>query len=288
MQRLKYINPRGVEIDFTSAAPFVFWKIDGLSLPEAIIINTQAAGQNGFSAHSVVMEERYIKLTGHIHGKTGVAEMYALRQKMSSALNPSLGPGVIVYENDYGKWKIDAICTSAPYLDKVRNIQTLNVNFTCPSPYFLSSEPLIILLSYVEGGLEFPVVTPGYFGTLGYLAEVDNDSNDDLPIEMLMEGGAVNPVITNKTTGEFIKLTKDIPVGEKLYVNTNPEELEVSLIYIDPSTNKEKRINAYGYLTADSTLLKMKPGTNELTFTSDDETKKVKIKITIYKRYAGV
>jgi len=33
MQRLKYINPMGAEVEFNSAAPYVFWKVTGLSLP---------------------------------------------------------------------------------------------------------------------------------------------------------------------------------------------------------------------------------------------------------------
>lgn len=118
---------------------------------------------------------------------------------------------------------------------------------------------------------------------------MDNDSDCDLPVEMYIDGGSLNPTITNETTGEFIKIEKPLQTYEKLYINTNPEQIEVSIIRKDAETNQEIKENAYGYLTYDSTLFKLKIGLNELTFKSDDEeNKKVRVKIYYKKCYLGV
>lgn len=92
----------------------------------------------------------------------------------------------------------------------------------------------------------------------------------------------------NQTTGEFIKLAKQLKNGDRLYINTDPEKLEVSLITTDPVTNQKVKSNAYGYLTHDSTLIRLVQGQNKLTFQSDDENKKVKITVAFHKRYVGV
>lgn len=103
-----------------------------------------------------------------------------------------------------------------------------------------------------------------------------------------MDGGSLNPVIINQSTGEFIKLAKQVNEGDKLYINTDPEHLEVSLIVTDPVTNLKVKQNAYGYITSDSTLFKLISGENRLTFESDDDNNAVKLTIAFYKRYLGV
>ena len=110
----------------------------------------------------------------------------------------------------------------------------------------------------------------------------------ETPLELMMDGGSLNPVVLNKTTGEFIRLAKALQPADRLYINTDPEHLEVSLITMDPLTNREERSNAYGYLSGDSAMLRLAPGLNELVFTSDDENKRVKLTLSFYKRYIGV
>lgn len=290
MQRLKFVNPRGQEALFDLEAPYIFWRIEGISTPQAQPVFTQAAGQDGYTFHSLVLEPRQVILTGHVHGNSpeGIRLMYEERKRLNAVLNPVYGPGTLYYENDFDMWQIPAFTIESAYLDKLRNVQTLNIMFECPSPYWQSVKQHEILLAYVDGGLRFPVKTPGYFGTLGYRAVIDNDSDGYVPVEMYVDGGSVNPVIINKTTGEFIKIERQFSSGDQIYINTDPEKMEVSRIYIDPATNKPVKENAYGYLSFDSTLLQLIPGENDLTFTSDDENKRVRVRIYFRKRYAGV
>ncbi|MDE6181746.1 MAG: phage tail family protein, partial [Eubacteriales bacterium] len=188
-------------------------------------------------------------------------------------------------------YQIKAFLKNYSELEKYNgaSLQTINLIFECPSPFFESIEQNGAFLNYVEGGLQFPLVTPTDFGVFGYYTAIDNDGDVSTPIEMIMDGGSKNPVVKNETTGEFIKVEKPLEVFEKLYINTDPENIEVSIIRKDTVTNQEVRENAYGYLTYDSTLFKLKQGLNELTFSSDDEeNKKIRIKIYYRKRWIGV
>lgn len=287
MQKLKFINARGFEVEFLSQDPFVFWKLDGISLPPVEPIITQSVGQDGYTLHDIILDSRTITLTGHVVDSSGdTKQMYAERRKLMSVLNPAFGVGKLIYENDNGRWAIAAYCKEAPYVDKIRSVTSLNVSFECPSPYWQDAESTVISLAYVEGGLQFPIRTPGFFGTLGYRAVVDNNGDGSAPMEIYIDGGSYNPTIKNKSTGEFIRVEKHLNTSDKLYINTDPENLKVELIENDGI--KETRSNAYGYLSFDSTLFTLQPGENDLIFTSDDENKKVKVRLIFKLLYVGV
>lgn len=288
MQRLTFINAKGQDITFAEYAPFVFYKIAGLEYPIVEPVSTQASGQHGYTLHDVLLEGRKVTLTAHIHGENGVRQMYEKRRELNRVCNPLLGVGKLVYQNDYGSWSIPAYGKANAYGSKVREFQTLDVEFSCPTVFWRTAEPMQANLAYIDGGLEFPLETPSYFGYNSYYAEVDNDGDAEAHMEIYMDGGAVNPVITNLTTGEFIRLDKFLHSYEKLYICTDPENIEVSLISVDPATNEPVRENAFGYLSDDSTLFRFQPGVNRLMFESEDNNLTVRIRFMFYFNYLGV
>jgi hypothetical protein len=193
-----------------------------------------------------------------------------------------------VYENDAGKWKIPAYCQGVQYQDRISSVQTIELTFECPSPFWLSYERQSILLAYVEGGINFPLKTPNNFGLLGYQVLADNQSDALTPLELYIEGGAINPVITNKTTGKFIKVEKYIQTHEMIYINTSEESTSVILHSVDPVTSEPTTENAYGYLSFDSDLFGLVPGVNDIRFESDDDNKSVRIRGYYNYRFGGV
>jgi len=288
VQRISFTNARGTVISFDNFPPYYLWKIDRTGLPEVTTIKTQTVGQSGYTFHGNLFESREVKVTGHVFGRAGLEAFYGFRRRLNDVLNPLLGPGELVYQNSYGVWKIPAFANAAPYEDRIGPSQTLNIIFECPSPFWRSMEASIASLAYIYGGLRFPVRLPNRFGAFGYQAFIDNGSDVETPIEMTIDGGSSNPIIINETTGDFIKLAKHVNVGEQLFINTDTENLEVSLIYVDPATNGRVRENAYGYLTNDSRLFRLARGLNRLRFMSDDENRNVRITIRFYKLYVGV
>ena len=287
MQRLRFVNSLGAEISFDSAPPYIFWDIDGIGIAPVFPIRTQAPGQNGYTLQTLLLDERTVTVHGHIHGNT-VLDMYNIRRQLNIVLNPLLGLGTLYYENDSGAWQAAAFCKTESYPDKIANAQFLEIEFECPQPYWEDQTLTQIPLAYIDGGIQFPLITPNYFGTLGYQAFIDNDGDLPVPLQFYIQGGAVNPIVKNETTGEYIQLAKYLETWDQLYINTDINEQEVSLVTIDPMTNEPVKQNAYSYLTDGSTLFKLVPGVNRLTFTSDDENKKVSIEIVFRKRTAGV
>lgn len=287
MQKLKFINARGYEVAFEQKDPFVFWKIDGISLPSVEPVFSQSAGQSGYTLHSIVFDSRVISLTGHVINSPGnVAKMYEERRKLLHIISPSFGLGRLIYENDTGKWQIPAFCREAPYGEKIGAVQTLSISFECPTPFWQDYESSTVSLAYVQGGLQFPIRTPGFFGTLGYRAVVNNTGDVNAPMEIYIDGGSVNPTIKNVSTGEFIKVEQQMTEYDRLYINTDPENLKVEIIRTD-GINETKE-NAYGYLSFDSSLFSLQPGNNEIIFTSDDENKRVKVRMYFRLLYSGV
>ena len=295
MQNLIFQSSKGDIINFTNYAPFVFVEIKGLGSPEIQTTYNQAPAQYGYTLENMLIDERQITFTCHVHGKVEnrqiLKKLFEFRRELIRVLNPLSGLGTLVYSNDNGSYQIKAFLKNYSELEKYNGValQTINLVFECPNPFFESIEQDGAFLNYVEGGLQFPLVTPTDFGVFGYYVEIDNDGDVSTPIEMIMDGGSTNPIVKNEATGEFIKVAKPLQTYEKLYINTDPENIEVSIIRIDSATNKEIRENAYGYLTYDSTLFMLKQGINELTFSSDDEeNKRVRIKIYYRKRWIGV
>jgi hypothetical protein len=300
MQALSYRNSAGVSVDFNAAAPFVFWRAEGLSLPTVTPVYTQAPAQHGYTLHNLTIEPRVVRVSLHIHGKAprdsdslyavklkeGIRKMFRLRKDLQSILNP-LTAGELFYQNSAGRFVAPCFLKNVDYGNRLENIQTIELRFECPSPFWLDTEISVIRLAYIEGGMKFPVKLPTFFGTMGYRVEIDNDGAVIVPLEFTIDGGSVDPVIENVTTGQFIKLSKQMTEDEQLYINTDPEQLRVQLITVDPVTNRPVYSNAYGYLSEDSELFSLIPGRNEIRFRSADENKKIRIRITFRKRYIG-
>ena|GEM_PF-1372532 len=287
LQKMGFVNAAGEKISFDNFAPRVFWKADGLGLAGAEAVYTQAVGQHGYSLASVLLSSRIVRMTGHVHGVDN-EEMYRLRYKTASVCNPLLGAGTLMYENDSGKWQTGAFVRDMNYGEKGFGIQTIEIVFECPSPFWLSQEEKTVRLSYVEGGLEFPLKFPAFFGTLGYRAEINNEGNGVVPIRFSIGGGSKNPVIKNKTTGQKIQINRGFHESDRLYINTDPDDISVKFETTDAETNEKRLENAFGFLTDDSELFTLAPGINEVLFYSDDNNRKVSVVLSYRDRYAGV
>ena len=286
LQQLSFTNANGDTVAFDNAAPYVFWKISGLEPPPLSVIKTQAPGQHGYSLEDLLLESRVVKLSGHVHARPdGLALLYNLRRRLAAVCNPLLGPGTLTYANDAGAYTTPAFCQSAAYGARLKSLQSLDITFECPGAFWLSAQQSVTL-AYIHGTLRFPVWTPQPMGLYGYRAVAQNAGDVPAPLEFFIDGGSVNPVITNVTTGEFIKLARHVEPWNSLYINT--DTLEVSLISIDPATNQPVRANAYGYLSLDSALFKLAPGRNVLAFESDDKSKDISVVIKYANRYVAV
>ena len=293
MRRVYFESTLGT-VDFYNINPYVFWKIDGIGHTGGTTTKVKAIGQHGYTRKNYSPDSRTITLYTHVHSKISVDEMDGLRRELHRILNPNI-TGTFVFETGYKEYVIEAFLSESTYSDKLEYmggaIETITLDFECPSPYFRDREKTEVIFGYHDSQYMYALKLATRMGLWAYMHEIDNDGDEFSPVEIWLEGGAENPVFTNHATGEFIKVEKYIDPDkyERLYINTDPNNIEVSIVTTDAATGEEIREDAYNYLSTDSTLWKLNPGKNVVTLTSDDEdNNRITLKLYFQKGYLGV
>ena len=190
------------------------------------------------------------------------------------------------------KWSIGAFAAKVDY-GEVRDaehggIQSVEIVFECPSPFWLSDAETVVKFSYVEGGMSFPLSFPSYFGTLGYLSVIRNNGNAYVPVRVTISGGGTNPTLTNRTTGGKIQVNRSFGEGDRLFVDTDPDGISVRIETRNTETGEWTGENAFGWLSGDSELFTLAPGDNVISFKTDDENKTLRVTLSYRDRFVGV
>jgi hypothetical protein len=115
------------------------------------------------------------------------------------------------------------------------------------------------LLEWPEEGLEIPEEGIELSTTTTKLMVYNNgDVQADAIIRFI--GPAVTPYIENKTTGEKIEVDRTLTEGDVLEINSQTGRVDI--------VEDETRHNAFNFISDDSELLTLAPGTNEIEFGS--------------------
>jgi hypothetical protein len=69
-------------------------------------------------------------------------------------------------------------------------------------------------------GWTFPIEYPFEYGSYSQTLPIVTAGDLDTPLRCQIDGPMVNPKLTNKTTGEFISITKTLTAGQRLYIET--------------------------------------------------------------------
>lgn len=285
MQRLSYTNSTGLTVRFHEAAPYVFWKIDGVGNPAVRFNETRTIGQNGFTPMDITAEARTVSLYGHVHGVSGIPEFYKWRRSANAVMSPMLAPGFLTYETDFGRWVIPAVPDEPEYGDKMKNIQTFVFRFICPDPLWRSADAEFAHLSYGTGAFMFPMEFDVEFGMISASTALFNGGDAPTPVEFWIEGGGINPAVTNETTGQSFSVIKNFAATNTLYINTVRGGKAVRVLDSESGVILE---NAFGYLAPQSVLFSLVPGVNKLKFKSDSEKTTTKIRVRWWNRYTGI
>jgi len=210
MQRITFINSIGRSIVLKDSGPFLLSKLEGLGDVDAEIQRQKAPFQDGSTFIDSVLQERLITLEFAIRGEH-LSEVQRKRVEAASIFNPKLGEGIIRYENDYGVKEIKAIPDTVPIFpsgpeNRGRSFQRALVNLICPSPFWMDVNAENIKLEDFVGQYHFPFRFPVRFASRGDSRVLTNIGDVPTPIKVTFRGEAINPKITNLTTGEFIKV----------------------------------------------------------------------------------
>ena len=292
MQKLKYINPNGREVNIGLSPPYIFEKISGIGAEDADLVTTEPAMLNGTAFHGLYVKDREITLSMHIYGRTR-GEMYGNRQALISTLSSNMSAGGqlgrLEYTNDFLTVWIPAIVKRGPQAtERAGNYnKSVQVVFYCPDPFWRAMTPEINKIAYIGGGLTFPLeidsVAGVVFGAQGFEARMFNSGDSPAPLRITITGPSTEPQVVKVATSEYIKVKRELYEGDVLTINTQPGG---RIVKIQRSGGELE--DAFGYIDLTSTFFLLSPGANTLRYVTGDASTTAAILLEAYSRYGGV
>lgn len=286
MESLVFTNAKGQSVAFGDAAPYVLYKIENTGGADTDVQLQKSPFQQGKTLRDISYQERPIPVEFVILGENE-EDVFKKRSEISAILNPLLGEGKLTYKFDGGEKEIIAVPETSPTFkgSPEDSGQCLNalVTFVSPDPFWMDIYECKDELSYLMGGMQFGLKIPTTFSYRGKKKKVVNSGDVDTPIEIEFYGPGTNPTVANETTGEFIKVKKELADGEILKIDTSFGEKKVEIKKLDGNVE-----NAFGYIDLDSIFWGLAPGDNILSYESLNDSQKAKVKIKFKNRYIAV
>lgn len=284
METVTFTNSRGESLFLGTSKPFYMTSIEGTGGAPSDLLSTKSPYQDGTTFVDMMLANRPLSIIGGIIAPTR-EKMYQYRREFMRILNSKLGLGTLVYTNSYRSYAIQAVVEGTPNFDeRIVTNQPFTINFICPDPYFTDVSPMSKGLRFEIGGLMFPLVLPTQFATASYEAYFQNDGDVPTPVEIHYKGPALNPVVTNETTGEYIKIKYDLSENDVLVINTAFGRKRVEVVNPDGT-----RTNVFHWIDLGSTFFQLQVGKNLLVYNSDREGDRAIATVDIFwnNRYGG-
>lgn len=148
MQKLRFVNGNGTEIDLTSGY-FGVTNWEGFSNIELNIQAQQVPFHDGSVYLDGLLNERELTITLAVNDNNNLELRYELRRELISALNPKLGEGYLYYKNDYLERRIKVVPHLPIFENKNSNdAGTLkaSITWTACDPYWEDVEETVVNL----------------------------------------------------------------------------------------------------------------------------------------------
>jgi hypothetical protein len=301
MRKITITSSNGSSIEISLTLPYILQKLEGLGIPENSTEKLKSPDQDGTSWVQTLLDSRSIELEFGILTTTDV-EKFNLRENVSKVFNPKYELDIL-YEYPGGKKRITGHLDGPLNFAKSddRRYQKVLALIECNEPFWRDEEDSEATLTLEEPGFKFPLVfNPSIvFGVIANNTVVINTvGHVPSPVNIKFIGPATNPIVTNDTSGEFIKVNKVLASNEMLEINTAfgnkyvlfGEYQEViqpdgSIEYEFVSSNPE---NAFGFIDPDSTFFQLMVGDNIITFNDDTQSEDAILRIKYNNLYTGV
>lgn len=157
------------------------------------------------------------------------------------------------------------------------------LELTCLDPMFRDVIQTGERISTWIGGWKWKFKLPFRMKQRGEPKEnIINYGHVETPIEIEFHGPAVNPKITNLTTGEVIRIKRELTSDDILYINTAFRKKRVEII------RNGVREDAFDYIDLNSKFFSLLPGDNIIEYQSENDLMPQSVQIYYYNRYIGV
>ncbi|MEV2520551.1 phage tail family protein, partial [Paenibacillus larvae] len=152
-----------------------------------------------------------------------------------------------------------------------------------PSPYWVDTYTTSRQMSYVMGGYKFSLRLPVSFSKRSFQRGVVNEGDVETPVKIEFKGPAQNPTVYNRTTGEFIRVKRDLSENDILHIDTTFGKKRVEIVRASGRVE-----NAFHYIDLASSFFQLVPGPNTLEYNSNNDSSKTRVTVTYKNRYVGV
>jgi phage-related protein len=292
MQKLTYV-PFGGELGDDSnvtlqlAPPYILGTLSGTGSVETNIMTATIPGIPGEYVEAIQTQGRMIPCTVYVQGSTQ-EEMYKFRLDLVRKLIPDTRSGTLYYSNDHITVWTPAIPKSSPiYIKRMKNYMQAEIKFFCPSPYWRGLNQIEKKIAYwgEEFSFELEFDDEGVqFGVTQGEDTIFNDSGLDVPLLITIDAPATPPItITNRATDQKIVLNRELKTGERLLIDTTPENVSVTLFHSDGSTE-----DAFHLLRANSEFFVLSPKENTIVCENWNENQPTTVTISYIPLYPGV
>lgn len=277
MPKITYTNELGESVIFSDRPPFILESIEGLAGVDADIQTQKAPYQDGETKIDTLIESRYITMTVTVSHEN----IDEYRRYLSSVMNPKLD-GLLIYEDEFVTRQIECTNEHVPrFTDKTQNSHRIIINLKCPNPYFQS--PQITEEPAFEPLFEFPFEGEFEMGMQRDRRIILNDGDAPAPLYIEFFGPAVNPLIRNNTTGEYIKVNQTLGENEVMKIDTTPGRK--SVVFVGPDGVER---NVFNWVDLGSTFFQLVIGENDIEYTADSDIQGAIVNISYSKFYVAV
>lgn len=152
MQRLSFTNGKNISVNLTED-PFGITEWEGFSGVDMEVQSQTVPFVDGSVFIDAYLENRELAVTLAMQDNGSMRTRYELRRKLISALNPKLGEGMLVYENDFIKKQIKCI-PNVPVFENHNSNDSgtpkASLSFIACDPYWEDISPTIVNFSLTE------------------------------------------------------------------------------------------------------------------------------------------
>ena len=279
MQKITFTNANGISKTFyNNQKPFLLQDLEGTGATELANQSQKSPFQDGVTYLGTQLDQREIGFDVWIFADTQ-SQLFERRKEISDLFNPKIGKGVLIYENDYISKRIEVIVDQAPlYSIGVQNQfagrQRASISLLAPQPYWEDvTQENFKMVDFVDL-FELPFELPTQIGSQADILIINNEGSVETPVEIEFRGPATSPLTVTKTgTGEFVTVTKDLLVDEKLIITTGFGNKKATFIN---SIGEES--SAFNDVSIDSVFFVLDVGENVISFETGGGTPEVFIK----------
>lgn len=284
MPSLTITNTAGLSVTLGNTAPYYIETIDGLSEVPVLFETQKAPKQHGATYLGSTLEEREITIEGTIITRQNPSELQAKKRLLQRVVNPvSQQPVLLRYQDGAFMREIPAVAETLPIFpsdegNKSFYYQKFLLVLICHQPFWQDVYTESREMSYLMGGLQFGLKLPASFAKRGFQRAAFNTGDVSAPVEIEFKGAAVNPTVTNETTGQVIKVNRSLGPDDTLTIGTAFGSKYVRI-------NGE---NAFHYLDLSSEFWQLAPGDNILSYASNNDSINTRVTVTWRNRYVGI